>query len=159
MMIHWCCDWLHISQSLGLHQSTNGWLMIDISWQLQTTIDPACFLCCRGTVLLIEKLVKPADIENIPMFMQVSLISQVVCPISKPSTSINKIKVNQPPTAYCNCSKPLPDFNLHWKLRPGLGRILRKATGSLGGKEAPASGSLRNVATKNSLVWASGGNE
>lgn len=24
--------------------------MIDISWELQTTIEPACFFCCRGTV-------------------------------------------------------------------------------------------------------------
>jgi len=43
-----------------------------------------------AAVLLMEELVKPVDMENITIFIGCLLISQVVCGISEPSTSINK---------------------------------------------------------------------
>ena len=89
MMIHW---WLRLVAYIPITRTSpiNHWMTHD--WHFLGTANHhwASMLFFVAAVLLMEELVIPVDMENIPIFIGFSLISQLVCRISEPSTSINK---------------------------------------------------------------------
>lgn len=125
MMIHW---WLRLVAYIPITRTSpiNHWMIHD--WHFLGTANhhwASMFsFCCRGTV--------DGRIGHTSWYGEYPNVYGGLIDISSGYAAFLNhrhplTKVNQPTDGLSN---------LHCKLHPGLGRILRKATGSLGGKEA-----------------------